>query len=187
MNIYLKEIEAPKTMFKHRIEELETGNRNNVQFLQVMKDGKVVNDGIFIMNTFSKQETEQMVVLNRCVEKKYSDHVLDICKKHYYGTGIKQYEWHLERISAVICKETGKTILECDAESDHIYLYGKVIAVVKGSNCRLYDSTGKFLCDCTYENMRNNKEYVVACPSYYYENGKFTVISRSTGEIVAVY
>ena len=107
----LIKVDTPRIFFKHELEQLSDQYARSYRpgykpkyFTFLDKDGKLADKVLYEPYDNlddRKYYGNQICVMKRCEEERYSQSVIDSCRQHYKKTGFTQYEWHLVKKPSV--------------------------------------------------------------------------------------
>jgi len=190
--IHFKKIDHPRVFFKHDLDNLRKNdirNKNSNFFAIVDESGKMIRKQLYTLY-HSVYESDNLIVVNKCVEEKYSDTVIQLTRQWIKKQGMRpesHYEYHYENIPVVIDKNTGKEVV-CGKYGDYVYIYDNLILFSHNSNATLYDMNGKILVTGDYKDFKTNDNYVCYAYSGYGKyNYPFMIFNRKEGKLIATY
>ncbi len=189
--IILKQIEFPQVFFKHRLESLTKGG---TFFILINELGKRLSNNVYTYYSFSgrnNNESENLVLLNKCIEQRFSQHIIDTCKESHkrdylYGRNKFEQDWHLVHVPCIIDKHTGNEIIIAE-EYSYVNIYDNIIKISKNSNATLYNKSGEILYEGDTSSIHVNKNYVITTPYSWKDEDHFLVFSRKEGKKIAEY
>lgn len=190
--ISFKKVDCPRVFFKHDLDNLRKNdirNKNSNFFVIVDESDKMIRKQLYT-TYHSVYESENLIVINKCVEKKYSNTVINASKRWVKEHGMRpdqHYEYHYENIPVVIDKNTGKEVVE-GKYGDYVYVYDNLIMVSQNSDATLYDMNGKALMNGSYNSFKVNEKYICyAYAGYGNYNYPFMIYDRKEGKLIATY
>lgn len=190
--IQFKKINCPRVFFKHELDNMrkhDIRNKNSNFFVIVDENGKMIRKQLYTIY-HSVYKSDNLIVINKCVEKKYSNTVIQSSREWVKKQGMRpeqHYEYHYENIPVVIDKNTGNEVV-CGEYGDYVYVYDNLIIVSQNSNATLYDMNGTTLMEGSFNSFKVNGKYICyAYSGYGNYDYPFMIFSRKEGKLIATY
>lgn len=192
----LIKVDTPRIFFKHELEQLSDQYARSYRpgyvpkyFTFIDENGKLADKVLYEPYDNlddRKYYGNQICVMKRCEEERYSQSIIDSCRKDYKKHGIKQYEWHLVKKPAVINVISGECVFVGEHEMDYVYAYGNLIYCSShfGNHKKILDRHGVVLADNIQE-MFDTKTHLIVKTNHDYKTRLDNVIciNKLTGSI----
>lgn len=189
----LIKVDNPQIFFKHELGELIGDNSNYTHhktsyFTFLNENNKLADKAVYVPYDVNDKYYwgDTICVMKRCEEERYSQSIIDSCRKDYKKHGIKQYEWHLIKKPAVINVISGECVFVAEHEMDYVYAYGNLIYCSShfGSHKKILDRHGVVLADNIQE-MFDTKTHLIVKTNHDYRSNLDEVIciNKLTGNI----
>ena len=199
MNVHLHRVKTPLVFFDHELGNLDKyRDHSNLKFFTFVDDsGKLIRKQLYLPYEIHSKDQygENVMIMKKVIEKRYSQSTIDSCKSDYKKRGLKHYEWYYTTHDVAIDADTGEEIYEVDNKYDgekHLYTYGDVI-VETGSNSRnkVINKKGEILWEgnTNYGNLMNAKDYIILNIKHDYSTDLDTVIivDKKLGTILKTF
>lgn len=192
----LIKVDTPQIFFKHELGQLSNHYAQSFHhghkpkyFTFLDKDGKLTDKVLYEpydnLND-RKYYGNQICVMKRCEEERYSQSVIDSCSKDYKKRGIKQYEWHMTKKPAVINTVCGECVFIAEHEMDYVYVYENVIYYCShfGGKKKILDWLGHPIVE-NFNEMFETKTHLIIKKEHDYKTGLDVVVcvNKLTGNI----
>lgn len=192
----LVKVNTPQVFFKHELEQLSEqycrSYRNGYTpkyFTFLDKNGKLTDKVLYEPYDDLNDKNyygENICVMKRCEEERYSQSIIDHCRKDYKKNGIKQYEWHLVKKPSVINTVTGECVFIAEHEMDYVYVYDNVIYYSShfGGKKKILNWLGNIITDNVQE-IFDTKTHLIVKTEHDYKSrlDKVICINKLTGNI----
>lgn len=161
------------------------------------ENGKYINKNLYIAYNpnDANRYGEDVFIMKKMIEKRYSQSVIDESRKRHKKNGTKSYEWHYTIADVAIDAETGEEIYEVESESylsNHLYVYGNLIVETGGnSRHKIVNKNGDVLWvgNTGYSDLFVTENHIVIKTDHDYQTNIDTVLvfDKLTGEQIAKY
>ena len=189
----LIKVDNPQIFFKHELGELIGKHPNYINhkttyFTFLDENNKLADKVLYVPYELDINNYwgDTICVMKRCEEERYSQSIIDSCRKDYKKHGIKQYEWHLVKKPAVINVISGECVFVGEHEMDYVYAYGNLIYCSShfGNHKKILDRHGVVLADNIQE-MFDTKTHLIVKTNHDYKTRLDNVIciNKLTGSI----
>lgn len=192
-------VNNPQVFFQHELDGIEwrQGHRNFWAFKD--ENGRFADKRLFIPYDLNDKNAwgDKIFSIQLAVEERYSQSIIDSCRKEHKRYGTKQYEWHLVTYPCVINTELGKIVYQStDHYNEHIYIYENLICICNHSTwVKVLNMNGEVLWDkgssygSSYQHLMNTNDYVLLVTNHDYKKNtdQVTVFGKKTGTIQLVY
>ena len=188
-------VHTPRVFFKHDIEQLsdqyQRSYRNGYSpkfFTFLDENGKYADKVLYEPYELEIKDYwgKNICVMKRCEEERYSQSILDSCRKDHKKYGTKQYEYHLVKKPAVINTVTGECIFVAEREMDYVYVYDNIIYYSShySSKKKILNWLGEVIVD-DFKDMFETKTHLIVKTDHDYKTRLDTVvcINKLTGNI----
>lgn len=190
----LIKVDNPQIFFKHELDALSDKYQKNVKiyvsnyFTFLDENDKLADKVLYVPYELDNNRYwgDTICVMKRCEEERYSQSIIDSCRKDFKKHGIKQHEWHLVKKPAVINVISGECVFVGEHEMDYVYVYGNLIYWCShfGSHKKILDRHGMVLAD-NIQDMFDTKTHLIVKTNHDYRANLDEVIciNKLTGSI----
>ena len=183
-------VDNPQIFFKHELDTLSDKYKANVinYFTFLDENDKLADNVLYIPYELHNNRYcgDTICVMKRCEEGRYSQKIIDSCRKDYKKRGIKQYEWYLTKKPSVINVISGECVFIAENEMDYVYVYGNLIYWSSrfGVNKKILDRHGIVLAD-NIKDIFDTKTHMIVHTNHDYRTNLDEVIciNKLTGNI----
>ena len=190
----LIKVDNPQVFFKHELAAFVDKFQKNVSYFNVSyftfldENNKLADKVLYIPYELDNNHYwgDTICVMKRCEEERYSQSIIDSCRKDFKKHGIKQHEWHLVKKPAVINVISGECVFVGEHEMDYVYAYGNLIYCCShvGSHKKILDRHGMVLAD-NIRDMFDTKTHLIVNINHDYRLNidEVICINKLTGSI----
>lgn len=189
----LIKVDNPQIFFKHELDALsdkyQKNVKQNVKYFTFLDENDKLADKVLYVPCeldINRYWGDTICVMKRCEEERYSQSIIDSCRKNYKKHGIKQYEWHLVKKPAVINVISGECVFVGEHEMDYVYAYGNLIYWSShfGGHKKILDRHGNVLAD-NIQDMFDTKTHLIVHTNHDYRTNidEVICINKLTGSI----
>ena len=194
----LFKVDNPQVFFEHELGALVDKYKKNVSDFNVSyftfldENDKFADKVLYIPYELDNYRYwgDTICVMKRCEEERYSQSIIDSCRKDYKKKDIKQYEWHLVKKPAVINVISGECVFVAEYEMDYVYVYGNLIYWSShfGNHKNILDRHGMVLAD-NIKDIFDTKTHLIVNTNHDYRTNLDEVIciNKLTGNIDSKY
>lgn len=199
MKLHIEQVTTPQSFFDHELDNLraDTDYYGLKFFAFSDENGKYINKNLYIAYSPNDKNRygEDVFVMKKMIEKRYSQSIIDASRERCKKNGTKSYEWYYDAVDVAIDAETGEEIYEIESESyhsNHLYVYGNLI-VETGENSRnkIVNKNGDILWagNARYNDFYATENHIVINTNHDYRTNIDTVLVfyKLTGEQIAKY
>lgn len=199
MKLYIKQVTTPRVFFEHELDNLRSDtDYSGLKFLRLIdENGKYVNKNLYIAYSPNDKNRygEDVFVMKKMIEKRYSQSIIDAAHERYKKSGIRSYEWYYTTSDVAIDAETGEEIYEVESKSYHsnnLYVYGNLIVETGGnSRHKIVNKNGNVIWagNAGYSDLYVTENHIVIKTNHDYRRNIDTVLvfDKLTGEQIAKY
>lgn len=189
----LIKVDNPQIFFKHELgalsDEYQKHQKYVINYFTFLDENDRFADKVLYIPYELDNNSywgENICVMKRCEEERYSQSIIDSCRKDHKKYGTKQYEYHLVKKPAVINTVTGECVFVAEKEMDYVYVYGNLIYYSSyfSSNKKILNWHGEVIADNIRE-VLYTKTHLIVNIEHDYRTGIDNVIciNKLTGNI----
>lgn len=196
----LVKVNVPRIFFKHELEQLSEPYCRAYRpgyipqyFTFIDENGEFADKVLYEPYGLNDKHIWgiNICVMKRCEEERYSQSIIDSCRKHHKEHGTKQYEWHLVKRPVVINTVTGECVFAAKRDMDYVYVYDNLIyysAHYGDGGKQILNWLGDVIVD-NIQDMFETKTHLIVKKNHDYSTGIDTVIciNKLTGNIDKEY
>ena len=195
----IKKIDTPQIFFKYELDGMDWRSSSGKFFAFYDENGKLADKQLFVPYDLNDKNAwgDKIFSIKLAVEERYSQSIIDSCRKDHKRYDTKQHEWHLVCYPCVINTELGKIVYQSDDSfNEHVYIYDNLICICKNSTwVKVLDSEGNVLWDkggtygSSYQHLINTKDRVILVTSHDYKENidKVHIFNKQKGTIETIY
>ena len=189
----LIKVDNPQIFFKHELGALSNEYQKHQNYVTnyftfLDENDKFVDKVLYVPYELDNNcyWGDTICVMKRCEEERYSQKIIDSCKKDHKRYGMKLYEWHLVKKPVVINAISGECVFVAEHEMDYVYVYRNLIywSSYFGGHKKILDRHGVVLAD-NIKDMLDTKTHLIVHTNHDYRTNLDEVIciNKLTGNI----